>query len=173
MRNIFRITALAAVLLGAMPAAQAAVQTYSFNGAIDSGHYLGETFSGQFSFDDAGLSLSGTEYVNLASLSLNFLSTNWTLANAVPLSNSDVTFENGNFLGLSFSAESANVSFSVIPGFSAVSESFIAYDTPLGNSGAGSVIYAAVPEPESYALLLAGLGLMGVLARRRARATAV
>jgi PEP-CTERM motif len=28
---------------------------------------------------------------------------------------------------------------------------------------------AAVPEPESYALLLAGLGLMGVLRRRRAR----
>jgi hypothetical protein len=27
-----------------------------------------------------------------------------------------------------------------------------------------------VPEPESYAMLLAGLGLLGVVARRRARA---
>ncbi|MBT9519897.1 MAG: PEP-CTERM sorting domain-containing protein, partial [Dechloromonas sp.] len=27
-----------------------------------------------------------------------------------------------------------------------------------------------VPEPESYAMLLAGLGLMGVVARRRSQA---
>jgi len=28
-------------------------------------------------------------------------------------------------------------------------------------------ITAAVPEPESYAMMLAGLGVMGVIARRR------
>jgi choice-of-anchor C domain-containing protein len=38
-----------------------------------------------------------------------------------------------------------------------------------GNSGAvlDNVSVAAVPEPESYAMLLAGLGLMGAIARRR------
>lgn len=35
------------------------------------------------------------------------------------------------------------------------------------NSGAFSVTVTAVPEPESYALFLAGLGLMGLVARRR------
>jgi hypothetical protein len=31
----------------------------------------------------------------------------------------------------------------------------------------GTLIYAAVPEPESYALFLAGLGMIGAIARRR------
>lgn len=33
--------------------------------------------------------------------------------------------------------------------------------------GLNNVVVAAVPEPESYALMLAGLGLMGFIARRR------
>jgi hypothetical protein len=35
------------------------------------------------------------------------------------------------------------------------------------NTGAFSASVTAVPEPESYAMLLAGLGLMGAIARRR------
>ena len=31
------------------------------------------------------------------------------------------------------------------------------------------VVRAAVPEPETYALMLAGLGLVGFVARRRQR----
>jgi len=49
-----------------------------------------------------------------------------------------------------------------------LSESFIAYDTTLGFSGTGSISYAApIPEPEIYSLMLAGIGLVGFLARRR------
>lgn len=59
-----------------------------------------------------------------------------------------------------------------------------AYDTTgsyvgtVGNYGTGGTIrfdnvsisgVSAVPEPESYAMLLAGLGLMGALARRKAK----
>lgn len=38
-----------------------------------------------------------------------------------------------------------------------------------GGSYLAAVSVAAVPEPETYALLLAGLGLMGTVARRRSR----
>ena len=35
------------------------------------------------------------------------------------------------------------------------------------DSGSGNLTIAAVPEPETFAMLLAGLGLMGAIARRR------
>lgn len=35
------------------------------------------------------------------------------------------------------------------------------------NFGGGGVIVSSVPEPETYATMLAGLGLLGVVARRR------
>ena len=42
----------------------------------------------------------------------------------------------------------------------------------LGDEGGGiaSAAVTAVPEPETYAMLLAGLGLMGAIARRRKQA---
>jgi hypothetical protein len=46
--------------------------------------------------------------------------------------------------------------------YAAVNETYAVND-----SGAFSVMVTAVPEPESYALFLAGLGLMGLVARRR------
>jgi hypothetical protein len=42
-------------------------------------------------------------------------------------------------------------------------EAFVATDRPLL-----TVEIAAVPEPEAYALMLAGLGMVGFAARRRA-----
>jgi len=36
-----------------------------------------------------------------------------------------------------------------------------------GNGGVYAGAIAAVPEPETYAMLLAGLGLMGAVVRRR------
>jgi hypothetical protein len=51
------------------------------------------------------------------------------------------------------------------------------YNTPAGNGGEGNGDYSAsrwhvavaVPEPETYAMLLGGLALMGAVARRRKR----
>lgn len=39
--------------------------------------------------------------------------------------------------------------------------------SPTGESG--GIVLAAIPEPETYAMMLAGLGLMGFIARRRRR----
>jgi choice-of-anchor C domain-containing protein len=55
--------------------------------------------------------------------------------------------------------------------FTATSSSTVLsfYSSGSGNSGAvlDNVSVAAVPEPETYAMLLAGLGLMGFVAQRR------
>ena len=39
--------------------------------------------------------------------------------------------------------------------------------TPNPTGESGGIILAAIPEPETYAMMLAGLGLMGFVARRR------
>ncbi len=168
MQKFFRTTALAALLLAALPAAQAATQNYIFSGTLDSGIFSGQAFSGSFSFDDAALTSVGSEWLGVGDLSFSFLGHTFTLSDAA--APAEVGYFNGNFLGLSFSVESSEPKFSLIAGYENASEAFIAYDTSaIGGSGAGSLIYAAVPEPESYALLLAGLGLMGAVARRRAK----
>lgn len=169
MHSFIRSTALAALLLAALPAAQAATQQYSFSGMLESGLHAGQSFSGNFSFDDAGLSNIDSEWLSVSALSLSFLNQTFTLAHAAaPV---EVGYFNGAFVGLSYTVDSSEPKFSLIAGYDNVNQSFIAYDTALaGASGTGNVIYAAVPEPESYALMLAGLGLVGGIARRRAAA---
>ena len=174
MSKLLRITALVTLLCAAVPAAQAA--TYSFSGMMDSGSLIGESFTGNFSFDDLGLTGVNLEIrsLNSLSLSLSLLGTTYTLGNADAMP--DVSFLNGSFLGLSYSVTTSTLGLSVIPGFSDTSEAYVAYDMLSGGnvvdgqSGYGSIVYLPVPEPESYAMLLAGLGLMGVVARRRSQA---
>ena len=63
------------------------------------------------------------------------------------------------------------------PGFSTVADDSISLAYDIGTIAPGATVTlgysytfaAAVPEPETYAMLLAGLGLMGFVARRRQR----
>lgn len=162
MKRTFRSAALAALLLTTIPAAQAA--TYSFSGMMDSGSLIGASFSGNFSFDDLGLSGIGTEVRSLSDLVLNFAGYTYTLNDAdVP---ADVSYLDGVLLGISYSASALDPQVAFVAGFSDTSDAYLAY-TKAGIDGAGSVIYAAVPEPERYAMLLAGLGLVRLATRRR------
>jgi len=168
MKNSVKYFAVVAALYIGLPA-QAAVQTYNFNGVMDSGFYNGSSFSGSFSFDDATIDSIDLDFANLLSFDMSFLNTSFTLANVdgVP----DVSFQDGSFLGLALNANSIlpDVGFTFIPGSFDSSDAFVAYDTNAGFSGAGSVNYtiaAPIPEPDSYAMLLAGLGLIGFASRR-------
>ncbi|MBT3069124.1 PEP-CTERM sorting domain-containing protein [Rhodoferax sp. U11-2br] len=165
MNALIRKVALVSAFLITLPAAQAAIQNYSFSGLIDSGAYIGQTFSGSFSFDDATLTNLSDEWIPVNQMTMSFLGNNYTLAEAS--GTVEVNYNYGTFLGLSYSAGTTTEGFTLITGYSNISEAYLAYDTQLGDSGAGSVIYAPVPEPETYALLLAGLALMSGIARRR------
>ena len=165
------VTALIGLLLLGATSAQAATNTYTFSGALDSGVFNGETFSGQFSFDDATLTGTGDEYLAVNTVNMNFHGQTYTQTNAAAVP--EVRFADGALLGLSFTVDSSDPAFSLIPGFSSIADAQIGYDSRVGASGYGSVSYTLVPvpEPETYALLLAGLGLVG-WSTRRARASA-
>lgn len=156
-----------AALFSTVLPAQAAVQSYSFNGVMDSGFYNGEVYTGSFSFDDATIDNTGLDIASLINLNMDFLNSNFNLASSVGMP--DVSFQDGSFLGLSWNVESSIPDFALtfVAGSNDTSDAFVAYDTTLGLSGAGNVIYAPVPEADSYAMFLAGLGLLGFVARRR------
>lgn len=159
---------LAAVSLGLLYAAfspaQAAAQTYTFSGAVDSGSLLHETYAGSFSFNDAALTGAGAEWLTVDSLAMTFMGSSFTQVDAVAPSIAEVGYYNGAFLGLSFSVDAAVHPFTFVTGSTNSSDAFFAT-----NSGAGNVIYAPVPEPRGWMLMLAGIGLVGVMAERTKR----
>ncbi len=174
---MLRTMALLAVLATAALPAQAQIQSYDFNGVIDSGEYINELFNGTFSFDDVSLTNLGTEDITLDSLNLNLLGSTFDQNNFL-FDSPVATFEDGVFAGINWSYDAFNpepdIQFSFISGFFDTSDAFFAYDTGFGSalSGTADVSYstsvAAVPEPQTYAMLLAGLGLIGYLRKRKA-----
>lgn len=163
----FTHIALLAALLATTAPAQAAMQTWTFSGALDSGALVGETFAGSLSYDDAGLGGIGDEWVNLGALGMTFMGQGYDLA--VAATAPQAYFLDGAFLGVSYIVGATDPKFSLIAGFSDISESYFAYEPLAGSAGFGSVTYtlAPVPEPKGTAMLLAGIALLGLMARRR------
>lgn len=137
-----------------------AIISYSLTGTVTSGPLNGQPISGTFSFDDAGLTGTGDEFVNVDSVFVNFNGSTFTQANAT--ATPEVAFSDGAFLGLSFSAEqiSPALSISFVPGFFDVSDSFFTYQQN-GVDGDGNVEYTKVLE-SSNLLGILGLGLIGL-----------
>jgi hypothetical protein len=85
----------------------------------------------------------------------------------------------GNVVNLSPAAFSASGVWSIIDPFGSQKITSIAFSALPGVCGSGAcnnqsdftlVSVTAVPEAETYAMMLAGLGLMGAIARRRNKA---
>jgi len=147
--------------------AEAALVNYNFSGAIDSGLLAGETYNGSFTYDNATLTNSGSEFVDLSSLTFNFLSSAYNLSNADFTPTAD--FFDGSFLGLSYVVSGIDPSFALVSSLgSGLPEdvAYFSYQTVAGDSGFGSLNVAAVPVPAAVWLFGSGLALLS-LARRK------
>lgn len=116
----------------------------------------------------------------------SYISSSNTAAAYAGRSNSPVNKNGANLLGYVTTGDASNNSFATGIGFQRVDAlaTGIAKSTytPYADGGTDMRVYlngstltmqvAAVPEPETYAMLLAGLGLIGSIARRRARRAA-
>lgn len=169
MNNTFIRLVSGALLAFTLPLAQAATVSYSFSVAVDSGTLAGQTFVGDFSYDDAqvpGAGIGGEDLYTLSSFSFDFASgSSLSLAD---LSYGDAARVGSQFLGLDAGA----ASFSFLPANGPFVASF-AYDLGRGNAGNGSVTYAprvsTVSEPATLMLALSLLGGLAGVRRLRAR----
>lgn len=161
----FAKTTLQAVLLGSLlgsASAQAGTIHYQLDGVTDAapGVLPNQTYTGNFSFDDAGLSGIGNEQLSLLSLSFSFLGQSFTLADGeVP---PHAEFVDGIFTGLNYIVTSFDPAFVLVGGATDTSDAYFAYSPSAGTAGYGSLNYSLVSVPEPMSLALFGLGL-GVL----------
>ena len=161
---MIRNALIAAALGAATLAAQANTVVVNFTSdAFDAGSLLGQTFQGSFSFDDASLTTS-TLSLPLTSLNFTLDGQVFTLAQEATHA-ANVTFSSGNVIGLNASFTGA-LNIDLNDGFGSP---YAFYQTSPVNSGSANLSFsaAAVPEPASWALSLAGALMLGSLARRR------
>lgn len=137
---------------------QATAVTLTYDITVNNlgGSLSGNEFTGNFSFDDAALVGTSSEFISVSDLSFNFQGVTFT-ENDDSFANAGIEFFNGEFLGLSYSTD---VQFSFAPGFFSSSESFFAYDLGSGDVGTGDITYTLrtspnpIPEPATIIGLL-------------------
>ncbi len=172
LRTAAMALSLAALCAATVPASAA---DFVFTGTTDSGPLAGQAFSGSFSFAGAANTAEGDQA--LTAFTLSFAGQTWQLGDLN--AGAFMVFTAGQPLGLALSAPGdgavvPDVEF--VPGFADFSEAHFAYKPidleGMPQLGFGSYtltdVTPAVPEPASVALLLAGLGVVGLRAVRRA-----
>jgi hypothetical protein len=179
-KTSLKLTAVAAMLAGASVAANAATtdlgtisatEPKTFSGVVQgSGTSINDIFT--FSLDQNNVS-SGYSVVNIP---LSFTGGEWNtaLATLTLSSNADGIVGNSDDQMLASAiwnqGNNSNNLLSIAYDSAITGPAYIQITgvTDGGNGGIYSgAIAAAVPEPETYAMLLAGLGLMGAVVRRR------
>ena len=170
-RPLPRLKPLLAALL-ACAGVQAQAVDFSFAGITDSGSLVGTAFSGSFSYAEPAPGFDGS--ADLSAFSLSFAGQAYTLAGADLGTTPLAWFAAGSFIGIDYQDSCAadpalRPLVSLVAGFSQFSEAALAYSTSTaGVQGFGSYSVSAVPEPASWALLLAGAAGISAVARRRA-----
>ncbi|WP_422017571.1 FxDxF family PEP-CTERM protein [Roseateles sp.] len=156
----FRPHLIAAAALIAASAAHA--DSFNFSGTVDAGPLSGQTFAGSYTFNAAQVSGSAFEQLALSAFTLNFNSVTYTLNGSATADYAD-----GVFLGLSYTSTNAAGTLSLLSGSMDVTDAFLHFQPTTGLESSGGYTVTAVPEPETWALMLGGLGAIGMLARRR------
>lgn len=185
-KTIFKKLAAAAAVAGACTAASAAVTdlgvlpigTTNFNNATFP--TIGPTFAdllffalpanggSAFGVIDAPLDLSGIVPGLVFGSIFSFVSVNGPGPDAALLTGDDVLLAGGIV-----TPAAPSFKFDMPANSGGGFYLFVSGAAPLGAVGSlysGSITVTPVPEPESYAMLLAGLGVMGAIAVRRNKA---
>ncbi|MDN5751822.1 MAG: FxDxF family PEP-CTERM protein [Nitrosospira sp.] len=141
----------------------------SFNASVLTAGAFNDVFS--FTLPEANVSSGYTVQNFPLTISDNGGSFNSMLTSLSLVSNADGILFNSDDTVLATVANTANdASFSLAYGESLQGPAYLSV-AGIANGDLGGLyngaIAAAVPEPETYAMLLAGLGLMGAVVRRR------
>ena len=163
---------LCGALMMTASSSEAALVNYNFNGIVDSGSLFESNYNynGSFNYDNATLTNTGAESIDLSSLSFNFLSNTFNLVSADSTSIAD--FLDGVFLGVSYSVNSFDPTFLLVSG-SGNAEAYFSYSPASGEAGFGSLTYtiSSVPVPAAVWLFGSALAGFGAINRRKRQIT--